>query len=385
MGSERGLKIMKRIYQNDGHVPRNLFELSVVGGTSDFSSFFTPSTTQVGQTIASKEWYTFLQQNGLLARHIKNNYWRKPLNDTLMGDYYPPFTITDFALIVGEIANKSCSVYWKNMYKYDKLWEALTVEFNPLWNVDGVETTVRLLQKEGTEKNEHKGKDTLKKRGEEKNEKSGDDTLTKDGSEIVEDRGSDKVKHDGYTNTIDSGKEINTKTGSRDNTRTGGETTIKGEATTDSQSFLNVEREVKQYSDNNLLDYVKDSETFNQYADTTEFQSREKRNNINTTDTTQYGKTETKRFDEYEEKQNYDSSNTLSFTNREDEQNYDSYSELSFDDRKDRETTTYERHGNIGVTTTTQLLTEYVEYAKLVDFVDIVARDILETITMGVY
>jgi hypothetical protein len=384
---------MKKDFNRLGKVPHTIKEGVYITPSINKVYYFcdsvSPSSSFIDSTIYEKEWYSFLHNHDLLGNYILDMYKDKPFN-SIIDDYCEPFSNgsyndSDTVDLFKQIQYKAIRVYYKNVHKYDKLWEALTVEFNPLWNVDGVEKTVRLLQKEGTEKNEHKGKDTLKKRGEEKNEKNGDDTLTKGGSEITEDRGNDKVKHDGYTNTIDSGKEINTKTGSRDNTRTGGETTIKSEATTDSQSFLNVEREVKQYSDNNLLDYVKDSETFNQYADTTEFQSREKRNNLNTTDTTQYGKTETKRFDEYEEKQNYDSSNTLSFTNREDEQNYDSYSELSFDDRKDRETTTYERHGNIGVTTTTQLLTEYVEYAKLVDFVDIVARDILETITVGVY
>lgn len=29
-----------------------------------------------------------------------------------------------------------------NIYKYDKIWDALQLEYNPIWNVDGTETTV---------------------------------------------------------------------------------------------------------------------------------------------------------------------------------------------------------------------------------------------------
>ena len=56
-------------------------------------------------------------------------------------------------------------------------------------------------------------------------------------------------------------------------------------------------------------------------------------------------------------------------------------------DTLDTERVRLERHGNIGVTTTTKLLTELMEMATnpLMDFVDIVARDILSTFTLSTY
>lgn len=383
MGLERGVKIMKRTYQNDGHVPRNLFELSVVGGSGDFSSFFTPSTTQVGQTIASKEWYAFLQQNGLLARHIKNNYWRKPLNDDLMGDYYSPFTLTDFALIVGEIANKACSVYWKNMYKYDKLWEALTVEFNPLWNVDGVEETVRTLERDGNIINAKSGNDETAKSGNDALVKSGTVTDAESGSTATAHTGTITTTDTGTDTTVYSGTETNTRNGARTNAKTGGKTTIESESTTDAIDFLNVKKTVESYTDGvNIPDGEIDTETYSNLTDSKAFNQRQdqvtknlsnQQTNANT-DTITHGKTDTTTFNNTDT-QNYNSKDKTTYNS----------SNTETIDTLDTERTTHERHGNIGVTTTTQLLTEYVEYSKLVDFVDIVARDILETITMGVY
>jgi hypothetical protein len=50
----------------------------------------------------------------------------------------------------------------------------------------------------------------------------------------------------------------------------------------------------------------------------------------------------------------------------------------------DTERISKERHGNIGVTTTTKLLSEFREYVNF-NIMDIVAKDIVNTITEGVY
>ena len=374
---------MKRTYENDGHVPRNLFELSVVGGSSDFSAFFTPTSTQVGQTIASKEWYSFLQLNGLLSRHIKNNYWKKPLNDALMGDYYPPFTLTDFALIVGEIANKACSIYWKNMYKYDKLWEALTVDFNPLWNVDGVEETVRTLERDGNIINAKSGNDASKKTGNDALVKSGTITDAESGTTAEAHTGTITTTDTGTDTTVYTGTETDTKNGRRELQKTGGKTTTESEATTDSQTFLNVKKTVESYTDgvsdpegefeSEVYTNLADVKTFNQRQDQVTKNLSNQQTNANT-DTTTHGKTDTTTFNNTDT-QNYNSTDTTTYNS----------SNTETIDTLDTERTRHERHGNIGVTTTTQLLTEFVDYAKLVDFVDIVAKDILETITLSTY
>lgn len=375
---------MRKIYSTNGKVPRNIYELChVYENGSDMSGFFTPATIQVGSEIANKEWYTFIQQNNLLWRHIKNNYYRKPLSDSLMGEYIAPFDVSDYALVGASIAGIACSVYWKNKYKYDKLWEALTVEFNPLWNVDGVEETVRTLERDGNIVNAKSGNDETAKSGNDALVKTGTVTDAESGTTANAHTGTITTALTGTDTTAYEGSETDTKNGVHTSAVTGGEIKEHFEATTDAPSYIAVDKDVTTYGDENesnsrtTTDTDTDVTTVHAYTNNrrdietknlTDLQTNANTDTIThgKTDTTTYNNTDTQNYNS-KDKTTYNSSNTETF------------------DTLDTERTLHERHGNIGVTTTTALLTEYVEYAKLVDFVYIVAKDILELITLNTY
>lgn len=382
---------MKKSFSRLGKVPRTINEsvyiTPAINKVYYFCDSVSPSSTFIDSTIYNKEWYTFLHAHDLLGNYILDMYKDKPFN-SIIEPYCEPFSNgssgdSDTVDLFKQIQYKAIRVYYKNMYKYDKLWEALTVEFNPLWNVDGTEETVRTLERDGNIVNAKSGNDETAK--------TGTDSLAKTGTVTDAESGTTSTAHTGTITTTDTGtdtttyngSETDTKNGRRELSKTGGKTTVESEATTDSQTFLNVKKTVESYTDGvSIPDGEIETEVYTNLADVKTFNQRQDQETKNltnqqtnaTTDATTHGKTDTT---------TYNNTDTQNYNNK-DKTTYNSSNTETFD-TLDTERTTHERHGNIGVTTTTQLLTEYVEYAKLVDFVDIVARDILETFTLGVY
>lgn len=379
----------KRVYRTNGKIPSNLYELShVTGDGTNLDIILTPSSTLVGLEIARKPWYSFLSSNSLLWKHIETNYKYRPFIDEITRQYIPPFDYSDFADLESYITNKSCSIYWKNMYKYDKLWEALTVEFNPLWNVDGVEETVRTLEKDGSIRNSKDGYDEVANTGHDDVTHGGKDTTTKTGNAELVKSGYFDVNRLGDDDTTYSGKETNNRNGDRQLTTQGGETTTHKEATTDSQTMLGISEDYTTYGvqgeSGTLANSKMENETFTNLKDEKTFTDRQDSVHHDVTDTTTYHDVKDKTtYNNVKDEVGYGHTTKTEYLSKH-KTSYDIDDVQTFD-TVDTERTKYERHGNIGVTTTTQLLSEYVEYAKLIDFVDIVAKDILEVITVGVY
>lgn len=260
-----------------------------------------------------------------------------------------------------------------NAYKYRHLWLLYTAEYNPLWNVEGTETTERTRKNTGTQEDKLSGKDTLTKSGTEKNEKSGHDDLTKTGTEKV-----DKGGHDDLTMT---GSEADAKTGSDTLAYSGTEKDEKGGALTTAKTT---------YDSATFYDAEKQSDTT---SNTKTFTNRQ--------DQTTYLSTNTKSFTNRKDEQAYASNDTLSFTNRKDEQAYNSSNTLSFTNRKDEtdfgktntrtdnltehETTVFTRGGNIGTTTSAQLQGGELDWLKRYNFLDIIARDIANEISYNYF
>ena len=71
------------------------------------------------------------------------------IDDILFRKYYSMFVI-DYGDLCGSesdaidaINAAACNELFNNKYKWDGLWESTILEFNPLWNVDGVTTETR--------------------------------------------------------------------------------------------------------------------------------------------------------------------------------------------------------------------------------------------------
>lgn len=348
----------------------------------------------------SEEWYHFL--DNVLSDWIYNNYKLRPLRYDLIHEFESPFNnycvfinnpqgaywtfrdfVNDYEALSMEISNICHNVFLANQEKYKKLFDAMTLEFNPLWNVDGVEETVRTLERDGTIQNAKSGNDAIAK--------SGYDSLAKTGTVTDAESGTTETAHTGTITTTDTGTdttiytgtETNTRNGSRTNSKTGGKTTTESESTTDSQSFLNVKKTVESYTDGvSIPDGEIDTETYTNLADVKTFNQRQDQETKNlsnmqtnaNTDTTTHGKSDTTTHNTTDT-QNYNSTDTTTYNSNNTETI----------DTLDTERITHERHGNIGVTTTTKLLSELVDYAQYFNYVDIVAKDLINAICEGVY
>ena len=160
-------------------------------------------------------------------------------------------------------------------------------------------------------------------------QKTGDDTTTRTGNE---------------TDTK-TGSETNTRTGSETNTETGSTTETTSRTTYDSPTFYDAEKVTT------TPNQATDTKTYNQVTDTAAFNNR----------------TDTHTYNQVKDKTDYNNTN------------------VNTRNLQDIEKTIYTRHGNIGVVSTVRLLQEYVEIAEQLNFLDIVAKDIVNSITYMTY
>lgn len=402
---------MRKSYNGMGKVPKNLDEMINIYYNSNTTSESYPfNKTLYNKDVLndmhkstwfanSELWYHWLDDK--LSDYIYNNYRFRIFNKPIIDDFIEPFSnycyweITpfysgfmwsdgeDWNYLSDKISNICHNVFLSNQEKYKKLFEAMTVEFNPLWNVDGTEETVRTLERDGTIRNAKSGNDASAKTGFDSLEKTGTVTDTESGTTATAHTGTITTTDTGTDTTTYNGTETNTRNGARTNTKTGGKTTTESESTTDSQTFLNVKKTVESYTDGvSIPDGEIDTETYSNLADVKTFNQRQDQvtknlSNLQTnanTDTTTHGKSDTTTHNTTD-KQNYNSTDTTTYNSNNTETI----------DTLDTERTLHERHGNIGVTTTTQLLTEYVDYAQLVNYIDIVAKDLINAITYITY
>lgn len=81
---------------------------------------------------------------GLTLYDLSEAYWSQYSRAFLDMPYYLCADGTEKATMLLEISRKAKSVLNKNKYKYLKLIESIGLEYNPLFNVDGVEIRQRL-------------------------------------------------------------------------------------------------------------------------------------------------------------------------------------------------------------------------------------------------
>ena len=284
--------------------------------------------------------------------------------------------------IISEI---STLVYKANEYRYNTLYSTIIQEYNPIENYKMVENIT--VNYKGSEKNVNnflgKEKNSVEYVGKEKNSTNylGNESITdtKSGSE---------------SNTLTkSGSESNTltKSGSEnvnESATRGDITTTTKKAPFDSENFYNESQDLTSQSNE---DVTNTTTTFTDRADinTTNFIGRTDTNtttftNRTDTNTTNYNnvkndinKSFNNRTDEnIKEFENRSDTSIKEYENRTDENT------KSFIDRED--ITTHTRSGNIGVTTSQQMLESERMIANF-KFVDIVARDIVKKIAILLY
>ena len=249
------------------------------------------------------------------------------------------------------IAAQLVALYGNN---WNNIWQAYTTRYAPLENYDMTEKTTY------NSSHEHSGTDTLTKSGSETDTKSGTETNTKSGTET----------------TTQGGSETNVRSGSEELAKAGSEATLYNSET---------ENQVSAFNSSAYQDATK---AIHSGADGISYGVTASEVSDPRTDTTTYNdvtdeKTFTNRTDELSFSNRKDElsftnrQDTLTFTNREDETEYDSemkhtgYDEL-------------ERHGNIGVTTSQQMLQSEIDLRQY-NFIMQVFRDITDYLGLPIY
>ena len=258
-------------------------------------------------------------------------------------------TEKSFDDIISEI---STLVYKANEYRYNTLYSTIIQEYDPIENYKMIEEITVNYQGDEKTVNQFLGKEknTISYKGEETtvDSKSGTDTnvLTKTGTE------SNTLAKSGTENINES------------DTR-GDVTTTTKKAPFDSENFYNESQDLTSQS---KADVKNTTTTFTDRVDnnTTTFANRTDNEQITYNSSNNINKSFNGRSDE----------NIKEFDGRADE------SLKSFMDRKD--VTTHTRSGNIGVTTSQQMLESQRLLANF-KFVDIVARDIVKKIAILLY
>lgn len=378
--------------------PTNLFEYilyynGVVAGVDEVIMYPILTLTYLNEDVLSMlsnyDWFTFITtlttdfplplgdsyntyaESNIINDYIFNNYANYELLPKIT-DYFScdNFTISDrnfMRTIVNGIVE---NVLTKNAEKYKKLYDAMTAEFEPLWNVDGTEVTTRTLERDGTETNAKTGTETDAKTGTVTEDKTGTVTDAKSGYDDLTKSGTETDAKTGTVTDAKTGTETLGKSGSDTTTKNGHETrdidTTK--ASFNASTLQPTENVVDDLQYNNIQEQLTHSTTDTTTHDTTDTTTH------NTSDTTTFNTTD---------RNTYNSSDTTTH-NTSDTTTHNTTDTLTHNtsdvltlDTVDTEHITVRRTGNIGVTSSTKLLTEYVDFAEYVDFVKTVSHDIV--------
>ena len=212
----------------------------------------------------------------------------------------------------------------RNFLQFDRIMEALNAEYNPVENYDRHEEWTRTPDL--TDESKHTGKDSTQLSGTDSTELSGTDSTELSGTDSTELSGDDTTtrSYDDYNET---------------STRTGDDTTERQVSAYDSGTYQNAEKTV---------------ETFGSIADSKDITGS------------------------YEDKTDYGKKEDLTYGKKED-LTYGKKEELTHGlTVTDRHTGTEEyenyTHGNIGVRSAQELITQSIELARYDVYVDISER-----------
>ena len=220
----------------------------------------------------------------------------------------------------------------RNFLQFDRIMEALNAEYNPVENYDRHEDWTRTPDL--TDESKHTGKDSTELSGTDSTELSGTDSTELSGTDSTELSGDDTT-----TRTYDDYNETST--------RTGDDTTERQVSAYDSGTYQNAEKTI---------------ETFGSIAD-----SKDITGSYN--DKTDYGKKEDLTYGKKEDL-TYGKKEDLTYGKKEDL----TYGSTVTDRHTGTEKYTNYTHGNIGVRSAQELITQSLELAKYDVYVDIAGR-----------
>lgn len=281
----------------------------------------------------------------------------------------------DVAKMIIGIWSKKEVPYWTRVYN------ASLLEYNPIENYRRNETET--VSDGRTE--EHSGTDV--------NTASGSDALTKTGADTNTQSGSESIARTGTETSSDSGRESTARTGTDTNTASGSDTNTGNSTSTETNSGTDtVLNKITGFDSNTLVPHDSTDTTHghiirNDASGTnTQNYGRVDTQQHNTTDATTFGK-----VNELE----HDTTDTTTFGkidtlqhNTTDTTTYGKMDSFRHGEKIEHEGNTERSmlaYGNIGVTTSQEMLTQEMEIAKIIEVIPIIIESFKNRFCLMVY
>lgn len=364
---------------------------------------------QLKSKHSTTEWLQALTNNEVFALDVEilTKYGERRLNS--IGQ------MADSNTLGTEHGQMEDIIWLLHSTEWDRLWASYVADYNPIWNVDGTESETQTRDLEanhtGTDAIAHAGTITDAKTGTDTLAKTGTDTTTKTGTESTDRTGTDTYAKTGterYVADIDktgsvteTGTDTNVKTGTETLAQTGTVTNTGTEQTANGVYGFNsnaaVPSETTTRTPNltetrNLQDQTTynttDTETKNLSTTTSDTEDADNTTTYNVTDlNTKNLEDETTYNTTDRETLALQDQTTYASTNTQTHANSDTETKNLKDTDEGTITIERERHGNIGVTMTQQLLEADREYWTNIKslFFQTVINDIMSEITYKIY
>lgn len=325
-----------------------------------------PETTGIFTVLNNKEvpWKSENIYQSLNLAYYYNHSGQKNVSPMIQGIIGSDTTISDDNKEkIGNVVFSICNRNWQ----YE--WDAMFTEYNPIENYNADETETNT----GTDNTLHGGSDTNTRSGTDTHTMSGTDTTNETGTDTISESGTDTRKNTGTDSVVNSGDDVTKNTGTTTNTNTnkdGTSTTTNqiygynsSDPANDGKSVTTVDQTITDKREDDLSETITHGLTSTDTQDLTESQEYGKitTDTKNLSDSTTYGRSEAANID-ISDTSTYNSSNNKTINM----------------------TRTLKRHGNIGVTTSQQMIESELELRKK-QFFEIVFRDIDTYLTLNIY
>lgn len=321
------------------------------------------------------------------------------------------------------IWSKKEKPYWNRVY------QASMAEYNPIENYRRTETeTVEDDRTEqhsgqdvntasGTDTDARTGTETLNKTGTQKTDRTGTETLNKTGTEKTDRTGTETRDHDASHRTLIDELTTDTLSGSDQLKKTGTDSDSGSSSSTDTNSGTDTVTNKITGFDSNTLVVHDESDTVHGHVVTNAAQGSNTKT-YNTTDKTEYGRVDTTDHDN-DIQETHDDTDTLTLNtedettfNTQDQNTLNTEDETTFNTQDQNTLNTLETfvhgktdtlthgekiehdgttersmlaYGNIGVTTSQEMLTQELELAKIIEVIPIIIHSFQDRFCLMVY
>ena len=347
--------------------------------------------------------YTLPWSDSIDSQDLDMDYYGNHSGDKITSALVDKLLI-DETLTNNNIDKLASIIYHKYKDNWVRAWYALSLEYNPIHNYDGDETTTTSTTYSSTSNGTNTNtqthdmtvkntgtvtdNDTITKTGTDttattnKEDKNGTDTLTKTGTDTVET--SSFTDKDSREEIIKSGKETT------NNSKNGSIVETSEVAGYNSSSFSNDNKKTTTYNN-----YTEPSElTYSNRKDTTTYSSFENGEDnstttYNTTDTTTYDTTIDTTNNETVTHNTTDTDNRTTTNDLQDKTTgtvSDSGTNSNSETGNETTTVTTNKGGNLGVTTTQQMLISELDFRASYNFFNnLVYKNVDEVLTSKIY